>query len=174
MKRIFIAIKSSAEIQSWASAWNKDKQEWPVRWIPEENLHITLVPPWNEDDISETVNKLKQIQGKVDPFDMEFKKIVYGPRPNNFRLIWAEGEESKNLVKLKEEIEKIFDIKSLKRGFKLHLTLARFKPKDFSSLPLKKLNEQINLQERVESVEIIESILKPEGAIYRALKSIKL
>ena len=173
MKRIFIAIKSSKKFQTLISDWTRERESWPVRWIPKENLHITLVPPWKENNIGGIAARLKRIQGRIRPFDLEFAKIIYGPRPGNFRLIWAEGSEQKSLIELKREIDKIFNIQPVRRVFKPHLTLARFRPENFRFLP-KKLDERVNFNERIESIEIMESILRPEGAVYAVLKSIKL
>jgi len=65
-------------------------------------------------------------------------------------------------------------VKPVNREFKLHLTLARFRPEDYFNFPIKKLSEQISWREKVESVRIMESVLKSGRAEYKLLKTIRL
>ncbi len=174
MKRIFIAIKISLEIQKKADEWKAGLRALPVRWIPEENLHITLIPPWEEENIEEIISKAEKIRGKINPFAIEFQKITYGPNSNNPRLIWACGDAVKNLVRLKNEIAKLLGAEQSNREFKPHLTLARFRPENYFNFPIKNLNEHISWKEKVGSICLMESILKSEGAEYKILKTIKL
>lgn len=174
MKRIFIAIKISPEIQKKADDWKAGFAALPVRWISGENLHITLIPPLEEENILEIISKAEKIRGKIPPFDIEFKIITYGPDFNNPRLIWACGNAVESLVKLKKEIAGLLGAKKLIREFKPHLTLAHFRPEDYFSFPIKKLNERVSWTEKVDSICFMESILKQEGAEYKILKTIKL
>ncbi len=174
MKRIFIAIKISSEIQKKADDWKAGFAALPVRWIPMENLHITLIPPREEENVWEIISKAEKIRGKISPFDIEFQKITYGPDSNNPRLIWACGDAAESLIKLKKEIAGLLGAKKLIREFKPHLTLARFRPEDYFSFPIKKLNECVSWTEKVDSICFMESILKQEGAEYKVLKIIKL
>lgn len=174
MKRIFIAIKISPEIQKKADDWKSGFAALPVRWIPRENLHITLIPPREEENVLEIIGKAEKIRGKIPPFAIKFQKITYGPDTNNPRLIWACGDAAESLIKLKKEIAGLLGEKKLIREFKSHLTLARFKPEDYFSFPIKKLNERVSWTEKVGSICFMESILKQEGAEYKVLKTIKL
>lgn len=173
MKRIFIAIKISPEIQKRAEAWKAEFSTLPVRWIFQENLHITLIPPWEEENIEEVISKIEKIQGKTS-FAIKFQKITYGPNLFNPRLIWAEGESVESLIQLQKKIVKLLGLKQPDRKFKPHLTLARFRPEDYSFFPIKKLNERISWIEKVDFICLLESKLKPEGAEYTVLKIFRL
>lgn len=175
MKRIFIAIKMSQKIQQEAEKWKAEFLNLPVRWIPADNLHITLIPPWDEDEenIEIIANALEKIQGKISPFEIRFNNITYGPNPFSPRLIWAEGRAAEDLIKLQREVENLLYVK-LDRKFKLHLTLARFRQEDYVNFAIKNLNEKIDWIEKVDSICLIESILKPEGAEYVVLERVSL
>jgi len=170
MKRIFVAIKSSNGVRAAADEWRSGKESWPVRWVPSENLHITVIPPWDESDVGGVIRALAAAAA-FEPFALKFGRVTYGPTPNKRRLIWARGDRSPELEALKKNIEKSLDIAGAKRELLPHITLARFRPEIFHSLKTKNLNEEINWEERIRSFELIESVLLPSGAKYETLKS---
>ena|SRR3989338_8500082 len=171
MPRIFIGIKMSKKIEDLATNWSSDKLNWPVRWIKPKNLHLTLIPPFYEDNIEMITDKLKTIPPLAGAIGINFHTISYGPGPGNYRLIWAVGNPSLELEKLKVELEKSLNLKSEARRFLPHLTLARFRPEDFSKLRVKILNEKINWDEEIRTFTIFKSILRPDGAEYEVIKS---
>jgi 2'-5' RNA ligase len=199
-RRIFIAIPISENLQREILEWEENFKNLPVRWLQGKNLHITLVPPWYTDEvekIKEACRNFKKISQSisyhpieqsdiVSPFEIEFRKVTYGPDPQRPRLIWAEGKTPAEIRNLKLEIERALNQKPEERQFKLHLTLARFGPRPlrqrsgaggsetFSSFPIKKLDEKVDWKERVESFVIMESHLSPEGADYEVLEKIVL
>jgi 2'-5' RNA ligase len=145
-----------------------------VRWVKPKNLHITLVPPWYEENIKQIKEVLGSIRDTFGPFEIIFERITYGPDPRRPRLIWAEGEASLEIRNLKLEIERALNQKPEERPFKLHLTIARFRPETFSSFPIKKLDEKVFWRDEVKSFVIMESHLSPEGADYEVLEEIRL
>lgn len=56
--RLFIAITLSEELQkeilAWEVLWQK-RLDSRIRWLAGKNLHLTLVPPWYEENVGETV-----------------------------------------------------------------------------------------------------------------------
>jgi len=169
--RIFIAIGIPKTLQLKISEWRGNfsrKRSFPtLRWLSPENLHITLIPPWYEDERG--LQKIKEHLEKFTfrgPFKISFHKISYGPDPKRPRLIWLEGRTPKQIVELKTELEKILSQKSEARPFKVHLTIARFRSEAFSSFPIKKIGESISWSEQVKSFLIMESHLSPSGAQY--------
>lgn len=174
MKRIFVGIKISEKLRSETAAWKSKYENLPVRWIAGGDLHITLVAPWEADD--DEIEKIKDDLANtnfVQPFDIEFTKIIYGPDSGDPRLIWAEGEAPKEIIGLSEKLGAALDRKNI-RPFLLHLTLARFRPENFSSFPVKNLNDIISWKERVKKLQLFESVLLPEGAKYDILEEFRL
>lgn len=175
MKRVFVAIKISKQLQAEIAKWRQDFPDWPVRWVPDENLHITLAPPWPEDDIPKIKNNLAKIQDRFKPFKINFNKVSFGPNQRDPRLIWATGQAPEEIINLAKTVQEVIgQAQNNSRPFTLHLTLARFKPWQFSGFKNKNLDEQVSWPDLVNEVELIESVLLPTGAEYIALKKIKL
>lgn len=170
-KRIFLAIPASLELQRDILEWEKKFSRLPVRWLAGKNLHITLIPPWYERDFEKSKKLLAEIHAQS--FPVVFSKVSYGPSQSNPRLIWAEGLSSPECSNLQKQAGIIFGFKR-QRLFRPHLTLARFRPENFSSFPVKNLNENIGWQMRVNSVVLMESRLSPQGADYQIIDEHKL
>ena len=176
-KRIFLGIKIGAKLYPPILRWRKKYPgKLSVRWIKEENLHITLLPPWYEEssNIKNQILKIEKIIPKINPFLLKFNYVGYGPENKRPRLIWAEGESPKEIMKLKNGLEKIILIKPQSRDFKLHLTLARFRPKDFKKFSINKINDKVFWEQIVDSFCLFESRLSPKGAEYKILKKFNL
>ena len=173
-KRIFVAIKISKELRRKITEWSRRLGEVPVRWTPLKNLHVTLVPPWQEIDIERVVAELKTLEAAAGPFEMDFEKVTLGPNPFTPNLIWAEGDAPQKLIELKANLEKALNINPARENFKLHLTLARFKAPDIANSPLQNLNERIEWHERATAFSLLESTLLPTGSRYTLLAKISL
>lgn len=170
-RRIFVALLISEYLQEEARAFQKKYTCLPVRWLAGKNLHVTLVPPWYEDDTESVIEKLKTCEGSTGAFDVSFFAVTYGPTLREPRLLWAEGETPKQLCVLKECAEHCLGMKPEKRLFKLHLTLARFRPETFSSFPIKTLDEKISWRQTSDSFVLMESHLSRTGADYETIAS---
>jgi len=170
-KRIFVALPISASLEADILAWEEKYARLPVRWLDGKNLHVTLVPPWYEEDVESVVRKLGTVrQGK---FGMSFETVSFG-LPGSPRLIWAEGVAGPDMIKLKDNVLKMTVAKPENRPFRLHLTLARFRPEDFPRFPIKKINDRVDWQEEVSSFVLMESHLSREGADYEVLQKFEL
>lgn len=174
-----LSERLQGEIESWRAKYG----HLPVRWLVGKNLHITLVPPWYEEDIQGVIDKLNRAGEGFAPFDVLFEKVEFGPDPRQPRLIWAEGEAPKELIELRQRVEDALmqepaallgGPRREKRPFRLHLTLARFRPETFSSFPVKKLEEEISWRDRVNSFVLMEAHLSREGADYEILEEFPL
>jgi 2'-5' RNA ligase len=168
-RRIFVAVALSQALQEQIIAW-QERHHLPVRWIKGKNLHITLVPPWYEEDLE----RVKESLGKLckhTPFSIALNTVEFGP-PRQPRLIWATGDTTKEMLELKEHVEAALGIHSDQK-FKLHVTIARFRPEDFRKMPVKKLGEKVDWKEQINSIVLMESHLTSAGADYEVLEEIK-
>ncbi len=165
MKRVFIALKTTPDLENKILSWRENKLNWPVRFIKPKNLHLTLAPPWNCLDISLLIDKLSKIKIEDKSINLNFKLIDYGPNSNNYRLIWVLGEYSVQLENLKNKIEDSLGFSKPRRKFLPHLSLARFK-----EIPPINVKEAVNWKEVQSSFVLFESVLKKEGAEYNILK----
>jgi 2'-5' RNA ligase len=191
--RIFIAINLPENIKKKLLAFRRNWPDIPAQWTKEYNLHITLVflGYTRDEDISEIISKTKEAAKGVSHFDITINRICYGPVGKNPpKMIWAVSKNSKELAELKNKLEnKLFsginqnmekyiaDIKKEARPFSGHITLARLKQTQLSRLELEEIpeiNEEINMNFNVNSIEIMESELKKGGPNYTILESIEL
>ena len=170
-RRIFIAIPISQPLQQGIFDWERGFSQLPVRWLIGKNLHITLVPPWYEEEsqISGCKVRLAEAANGLKPFELKFTRVTFGPDPREPRLIWAEGTAPKEIVELRDKLLRVFSRPAEKRTFKTHLTLARFRPETFSSFPVKNLDEKVYWPEKVSSVVLMESHLSRDGADYEVI-----
>jgi|YelNatPaOPRAMG01_1025707.scaffolds.fasta_scaffold40672_2 2'-5' RNA ligase len=173
-KRIFIALPLSLKTKEKIIRWQKRNSHFPVRYIPAENLHITIIPPWYESNIQLVEEKLKTLENQFGPIFIHLEKITLGPNFKNPRLIWIEGNTPFELLNLKASLEKTLNLEPEKRFFKTHITIARFSSYQSFNFPFKKLNEKINWEEKINNFVLMESKLLKTGAQYKILKDIIL
>jgi len=184
-RRVFVAIPISEPLQEEILNWENECQKrgacpapfnrkGGVRWLAGKNLHLTLVPPWYEETIEDVVSRMQNVGDGLRSFDVTFKRVTYGPNPKRPRLIWAGGETPRQLLELKESVEKTLGVEPEKRPYRLHLTIARFRPENFSQFSIKQLDEKVRWEERVENFVLMESHLSRGGADYEVLKEFLL
>jgi 2'-5' RNA ligase len=185
LHRVFIAINFPEDIKDKLFDFAKKYPQLPARWVGRENIHITLSFLGNLDDnqLLDTIRIAQTLISQHSSFLARVNKICYGP-PKKFppRMIWAMIEENKTLSALQSDLENnLFGLPSYKykikenRAFHPHVTLARIKSFEFRRLGAgPEINEEIDLNFEVQSVEIMESQLKRTGAEYTILESIIL
>ncbi len=180
MKRIFVGIPLVEGLIVQAGRVKSSVGEIEgVRWLAPRNLHITLIPPWEIENIEGIIKALKAVKSKS--FVLEFASVSFGPSASEPRLIWATGEYSRELSLLRSEIQSA--MKSLVymklgragdnlRQFIMHSTLARIRP-SFTNL-YAKFPMEIDWRMDVREFVLYESILKHAGAEYLKLASFAL
>lgn len=171
-KRIFIGIPINSElelgIKIFRDHYNKNDK---LRWVPDENLHITLHFIGNTqvselDNISDKINGLLQ---DYKPFKLKFESFEFAPKHTAY-MIWARYHENEIFTQLSQAIAKA--IKS-KKDFKPlpHITLARFKPNKTKI----SINDSLPLSQfYVKEFYMYESVLLPTGAEYNIIDKFKL
>jgi 2'-5' RNA ligase len=178
--RIFIAINLPSEIKQELISYQRKWQDLPVRWTKKENLHLTLIflGYIADDELLEILEKTRKIVKSHQSFLMYFNKIYLGPPDKTPRMFWVEGQKSEELFLLKKELEEEMGEAQSKRGgrgFRLHITLGRIKMIEWQRLQKKpKVEEDISITVPVNSIEVMESHLKPDGPDYLVLESIPL
>lgn len=184
MKRTFWAIKVSPTVEDLIKQIYQDIPElgYGIKLVPPENVHITLkfLGDTEESKINAIVETVK---GKVDKFS-SFKIVVGGvgcfPNAKRPRVIYLgikDGlEKLREISNIIEKSMEIFGYEREKREFTPHLTIGRVKDdkkalngvEDFLRYQYEPITFQAN------QITFYESILKPEGAIYKPLSIINL
>ena len=174
-RRIFVAIKASERIQDLAADFAARYDRLPVRWQSGDNLHYTLVPPWEDDymGIGYTAAKLQAVSETLHPAEAGLTSVGFGPEGETPRLIYAAGEVTPQLLDIFTAVNAALPSGS-GRQFWLHLTLARFAASRFGQMPQKKFTETLSWRETFDNLTLYESVLTSEGSEYSIIKSFKL
>ncbi len=182
--RIFIAINLPEEIKKELGSFQSKYSELPIRWTKKDNLHITLefLGYLSNEEFVQVCQDTKELASKHKSFFVTLNKICYGPskkmiprsmsslnslccssRPakqgGTPKMVWVVGEKIKNL------------------NISPHITLGRIRTWEFKQIePGERLevNEEIDLNFEVNSIEVMESVLKKGGAEYMILESYPL
>ena len=174
-KRVFVGIKISPETQGNILSWiGSLEYKLPVRWLELSGLHITLIPPWEEENIRKVTRELSQIKGEIEPFRLSLNRITYGPNIEKPRLIWVWGKANSEMKELRKLLQETLSQKKSNRVFFPHITIARFSLSKNSPFPEIKIDERIHWEEKINRVSLFESHRLPSGAKYKELKKISL
>jgi 2'-5' RNA ligase len=131
-------------------------------YVKKENLHITLkfVGEINEQHLDTYINKLKNIN--FEEFELEFNYVSAFPSKYNPRVIWigCNGDFGRFQEIIEDE------------NFIPHLTLVRVK-KIIDWNELKKIFDlKFSFKIKISEVVLYQSILTPQGPIYKKIFSI--
>ncbi len=171
-KRLFISVKLPEQIKEeiiFIKNEIKEEIDKGVKWVEDDNLHITLVflGQMKERDFLLLTEKLKEI--KISSPVVLLKKVSYFPDKKNPKLVWIEGE-SPGLADLNRKIGR------QNNDFKLHITLGRIKKWEFKNMELgvvPEIQKDLNLSFTVFSFQLMESNLSKNGPKYSLIESFK-
>ncbi len=181
--RIFIAVNLPEEIKRKLFEIQQKWADLPVRWTKKSSLHITLVflGYVNEQDLYQVCDITKKVARSHQPFFINLNKILFGPPGRSPRMIWIEGEKNKELSNLRNNLEdalssgKLVDSEPDNRSFSPHITLARIRMEEWRHLQrIPKIEEEVDFNFTVNSIEVMESQLSRDGAEYTVLESASL
>jgi 2'-5' RNA ligase len=88
--RIFVGLKTAPEIANELARIARELEGLDVRLVAANDIHLTLVPPWNEVSIPDAINKLRPVAARFDAFSLMIQHVGYGPDPRRPRLLWAD------------------------------------------------------------------------------------
>ncbi|HWQ25941.1 MAG TPA: 2'-5' RNA ligase family protein [Chlorobaculum sp.] len=167
-KRVFIGMPAGQGLVEAAGAFRGSHIDMQVRWVKPENLHLTLVPPWECRDVGPVCRAIEDAAKGLAPVDVLFNKVSFGPEQRRPRLIWATGAPPAALAELSRRLQGLpgIDEEPQRLPFLLHLTLARFNSHDLRSMASKKLRETVEWNGTLDAICLYESIMKPGGAEY--------
>ncbi len=151
-------------------------EDLPVKWMKEENFHITVafVGYVDESMIPEICEKVGDATVDFESFDLEFDKIEIGPSLEDPRMVWLSGQPCPELGWLNEAVEKSLGMRpQAHKEFRPHITLGRIRAIKWDELETKPvIDEKVKLAMTVDSVSIMES--KGGGAEYVSLEEFPL
>ncbi len=170
--RVFVGLKIAADIADQLAALAAELRETPARLVAPSDIHLTLVPPWQEGAIEQAIERLRGVAGLFAPMSLKFEHLGYGPHPRRPRLLWADCAATEALAALRAALMLAF-AQSDERPFRPHVTLARIRDAQ-PGLPRKHpIDRDLNFTQAVRTVELFQS--PPPGTRgYRVLASVEL
>lgn len=155
----------------------------PWKWVARENIHVTLkfLGETPEEVVPELVEVVTGACAGTAPFDIVLGGLGAFPSLQRPRVLFYEVTTGAGkLVSLAEAIDAALcdglGIPRENRPFKAHATVARVKsaiPPDVAAR-LAKAPPVERGGQRLEKVTLMESELRPQGAVYRPVKWIAL
>jgi 2'-5' RNA ligase len=182
--RAFVAVDLEPQtVQKIAEATVQLRPRMPgIRWLPPTNFHLTLkfLGDIDEAKVAPIAAALERDLYPFSCFTINAKGLGVFPDPKRPRILWV-GLVGGELNALASRVEKAlapFGFAAEKRAFTPHLTVGRWRQFDGSP---KELGDEIEKwrghdfgRSNVDKVILFQSVLKPEGAVYRPLKVVAL
>lgn len=175
-KKIFIEIAVPEPLRRRLVQKTVQWQNLPIKWMKEENLHLTVsfIGYVDESVIPDICRKINEVVSDFESFEIVFNNIELGPDASNPRTVWLSGEPSLELGKLNEMIEQALGMRPQKhKEYRPHITLGRIRKIKWDELSEKpNIDEKFNVAITVDSVSVMES--KGGGAEYVSLEECAL
>ena len=187
--RAFIAIEIPPSIQKEIFAQTESLRKALgtalVRWVPTENLHLTLkfigdVSPANVDLLAQA---LTAEAATCAPFPMQVSGLGSFPNPKRARVLWVGLHAPAALESLQRGIDSAtarLGYPSEERPFSPHLTIGRVKQQVSATdqQVIRAALERTTIGDlgtaEITSVHLFKSDLKPGGSVYTRLFSAPL
>ena len=185
MIRAFIAIAIPDEILTRCQELGSRLQILNLKgkFSRKESVHLTLQFLGNLDEkrVPDIAEVLRQVARRAVPFWLNIQGLGVFSNLVSSRVLWVGVGQSAGLYRIQGEIAGYLEAIGFPpeaRDFKPHLTLARFKSrKNLSELAdffsHREPDEAIGSME-VQEIHLYQSILKPMGAEYRQLVTVRL
>jgi len=177
VQRVFFGIpvdqKTQKQINELLSPVKKSLQA--VRWVPEQNRHLTLAflgnrPAGIIENLVHSMDKAYQGEGSFITGPANLARFP-NSRGNIIALVFKADEHLSHLYRVTQEylVANSFDFN--RTQFRPHITLGRFKGR---SRVATDINQQTNISMQVGKVTFYQSTLTPSGSVYLALNETKL
>ena len=183
--RAFVGVNLPKDLQEHLTGWS----DW-VRSLHLDgrtprpgSIHLTLkfLGEVDRDQIRSIQQALQESTREVAPFDLRVGGLATFPNLRRPRVLWIGVEECQSLSQFKQALETKLEELGFprdRRSFQPHLTLMRLK-----SVPTREqLAEFLRSEAQngrlgvlgVTEVQLYQSVLKPQGAEYHKLVTVKL
>jgi len=178
--RCFIALDIPNNVKDEIYSLYKEIKFVRGKFVEKENLHITLkfLGEIQPNFLKEILKKLEEI--KYPKFFLKLKGIGFFPNEKNPRVLWIGiGVGKENIIELQKIIDnKLLELKIPREiNYVPHLTILRIKEiynrKNFFD-SIEKLKEYCSEKIEITKFSLKQSILTPQGPIYRDIKVFEL
>ncbi len=182
--RTFVAIDISEEARRSLAKMIAELQGMAdgLRWVKPESVHLTLkfLGEVAEERLPQLETALRESARGIAPFTYTLTRTGCFPNCRRPRVLWVGVDNpGKEIFRLQRQIEEQFvklDFPAEKRPFTAHLTVARVK-RPFGMERMLQIFREYQLHAEpveVTEVRLMRSQLKPSGAEYSAIYTVKL
>jgi 2'-5' RNA ligase len=181
--RLFVAVNFPESIKSAILNIQEDLKRslCDVKWVNSGKFHLTLkfLGETSEDLLENVKQELEKSVKRQGSFEISLKGCGMFPDIHGPKVVWLGiGKGSEELKEIAGRIEAAMEplgFRKEKRGFKPHLTLGRVRSLQNKTALIKKViaNEKKDAGSIiVEKIDLMQSILHPQGPEYICLKSV--
>jgi len=173
VKRLFIAIPLPDNIKIELAQYKKYFNFPNLRWVLEENWHITVLFLGDVEgsQIIDCRFKILELAKNISPFELKLQDIAVAPPGRNPRMVWAvfryQDEFERLVKKVREALKDLLPIDYSHQEQIAHVTLARF---PFWRGGRQQAPEVKPVSFEANEIWLMESELKPEGAKYKVVE----
>ncbi len=179
MKRVFLAIPAGEApgLQEHYYDIRSSLAGEKIKWVHRQNLHLTLhfFGDLEEEAIVRADRLFRQHLSDLPSFGLLFRGVGVFPSERKPRVLWFGIDASPGLERLAGEVEDVLlegDLPLPDKPFSPHLTIGRIKwidHKDTLTDLLDRYRDKMIARLPVKEIHLLESILRPEGPVYRTL-----
>ena len=175
--RLFVAVALPDNIKEALRTYQQEFRHEAIRFVPEENLHLTLhfLGDTPEAAVPGLLEKLQLVSQRNKAFTLTFQETAPGPQVRSPRLIWTRFQEHPEFAHLATDLAQVLEAApGAHDKFIPHITIARFrkdapKPKN---LPVKQ--EKIIPDLVVQKFSLWNSRLQSPHPVYTVLQDFYL
>ncbi len=181
--RLFLALALPEELKDRLGDLVEDftRADAQVKWVKTENMHLTLkfLGEVEETRLGEIYEVSRLSAGGIPPFDLRIQEVGAFPSLRRPRIVWVRAHQARGLMNLHRRIETGFQSIGFppeKKCWTPHLTIGRVK----GTRNLKELCRRLEqavfepVTFHIDSLHVIQSVLRSEGPLYTTRKSIPL
>jgi len=170
--RVFVGLKIAPEIAAHLAEFAVGLERPLARPVAAADIHLTLVPPWNEASTADAIDKLGRVAARFGAFRLTIQHVGYGPQRRRPRLVWADCAASAEMTALRAALLAAFG-QTDERAFQPHVTLARIRGDGAAIARKHPIDEPLSLTQCVETIQLFQS--PPAGGSgYQVLASLPL
>ena len=175
--RLFIAVALPENLKVALREYQSYYTGEGIRFIPEENLHLTLhfIGDTLPEKLPDLIENLIAVRNRNMGFTLKFQETAPGPKLSSARLIWARFQEHPAFDQLATELCRVTEAAPGAFGkFIPHITMARFR-KDLPKPRELPVIREANIPDlQVQSFALWQSELKSPHPVYSILEQFSL
>ncbi len=170
--RVFIGLKVARDVAEALAHRARLIDSEPSRFVACQDIHLTLLPPWDETCIPEAIERLRAALSGLKPFALTFTRLSYWPSLDRPRLLCAECPPTDELKSLQKALLNAFGRKDDK-PFQPHVTLVRMQRGGRAAAGKSEMDRELSLVQAIDSVELFQSRTQADKN-YQILASLPL